>query len=550
LNLQSTIDNCSSFKELVEVSFNLLLSRNPVSATLMGIETYNDHWPDITFNGVTQDIQLLKAIHVKLKQLFTNAKIYPEDKPDFLLMSWFIKFSLFELEELQFWKSNPRLTSLIVSGFYSLLVKTHFDQERKVASIITRLNKISHLIESTKSRVTHPVQLWIDAELKACTNAPTFIKSMLFAFISLPKAQSNLLKESIDRALNALNKYEEWLRSLSGSSSLPINKEKFEKLIDLRKLGVTPDDIEDIGSSYLSQTELILEELVEQLPGSTVHEVRDQIRSKHPATFEEVVEKYREIAVAAKAFLWEKDLLTMPDEELQVIFTPPPVRHLLSIAAASPPGRFDQPQRGYFWCTPHDDLNMLKEHSYAYLHLLINHESYPGHHLHGVCKNTHPSLIRTSIFSHPSANLGLMYPSTLAAITEGWGLYCEEMMLNNGFGHDPKKPNLERIFLQVNALRWRATRMILDVQLHTGQISYDEAVAFLQTTTGYNEATCKAEVLMYTQSPGYFSSYLLGKHLLTQLKDELAIPDKAFHDTILYSGSVPFWFLKQFEFNQ
>jgi uncharacterized protein (DUF885 family) len=142
-----------------------------------------------------------------------------------------------------------------------------------------------------------------------------------------------------------------------------------------------------------------------------------------------------------------------------------------------------------------------------------------------------------------------MYSSKLAEITEGWGLYCEEMMYNSGYAHDLKHPDLEQKFLQINARRWRATRMVVDVGLHLGRMSMEEAATFLQEMTGYNETTARSEVLMYSLSPGYFLSYLLGYHLITELKKALPIPEKEFHNKLLYAGNVPWWFLKYSTFS-
>ncbi len=86
--------------------------------------------------------------------------------------------------------------------------------------------------------------------------------------------------------------------------------------------------------------------------------------------------------------------------------------------------------------------------------------------------------------------------------------------------------------------------MLVDIGLHTEKMQFDEAIDFLMEHTGYNPTTAKSEVLMYSLSPGYFLSYLLGRHLLEQLKERTPISEKEFHDKVLYSGNIPYWFLR------
>ena len=92
---------------------------------------------------------------------------------------------------------------------------------------------------------------------------------------------------------------------------------------------------------------------------------------------------------------------------------------------------------------------------------------------------------------------------------------------------------------------WRAARIVLDIRLHRGEIEVKDAVDFLVEHTGFERSVARAEVHRYTATPGYNLSYLLGKQLLMRLRaDEqarhgAAFSLKAFHDALLYSGSLP-----------
>jgi uncharacterized protein (DUF885 family) len=138
-----------------------------------------------------------------------------------------------------------------------------------------------------------------------------------------------------------------------------------------------------------------------------------------------------------------------------------------------------------------------------------------------------------------AANLG-------TETVEGWAHYCEQMMMEKGF-----VTSLEAKMVQLTGVIWRAVRIILDVKLARGAMGVDEAVDMLVKETGMAKDSAVAEVKRYTLSAGYPLSYLLGKHLILQLRDEIKekmgnkYTDKFFHDTITHNGNLPITFLRK-----
>ncbi|MDH5634758.1 MAG: DUF885 domain-containing protein, partial [Candidatus Bathyarchaeota archaeon] len=110
---------------------------------------------------------------------------------------------------------------------------------------------------------------------------------------------------------------------------------------------------------------------------------------------------------------------------------------------------------------------------------------------------------------------------------------------------------LESKLIQINDGIWRAVRIIVDVKLSRGEMSFDEAVNMLVKETGMSKEGAVAEVRRYTQTPGYALSYLLGKHLILQLREEVKqkagakYNEKFFHDTITANGYLPISLLRK-----
>ena len=183
--------------------------------------------------------------------------------------------------------------------------------------------------------------------------------------------------------------------------------------------------------------------------------------------------------------------------------------------------------------TPVEDKpEMLREFSFAGVRNTAVHEGYPGHHLQLTCAALNPSHARI---------LG-----DATETTEGWAHYCEDMMKEAGFSADPKTK-----FVQMTDQIWRACRIIIDIDLHTGKMGFDEAVDFLVRESGMERPGAIAEVKRYTYWPAYQLSYLLGKHLIGKLRTDVKkglgrrYSDKLFHDTILYAGSLPMKYIRE-----
>jgi uncharacterized protein (DUF885 family) len=309
---------------------------------------------------------------------------------------------------------------------------------------------------------------------------------------------------------------------------------KFEKLLKLRELGLTSDEIYQLGLKYLKELKAEREKLAQQIaPGKSIEEVFKQIESHAPKTFEEALKFTRKTMEEARRFVQEKNIATVyPEDMLLVEETPAFLAPVIPFAALMMPAKFDKPQIGIYIVTrPKDPANLGKHLNYHSIRNTAVHEAFPGHFLQGAISNR-GSFIR------------LLAEGT--ETVEGWAHYCEELMREKGF-----IPDLETRFIQINDMIWRAVRIIVDVKLSKGEMSFDEAVEMLVREAGLSKEAAVAEVRRYTQTPGYPLSYLLGKHLILNLKEEIKqkmgdkFDEKFFHDTIIANGYLPISMLRK-----
>jgi uncharacterized protein (DUF885 family) len=333
-----------------------------------------------------------------------------------------------------------------------------------------------------------------------------------------------------------LQEHIQWLESLKGKTidNWALGKEKFEKLILLRGLGMTSEEIYQIGIKYLKELKEERARIAAKIaPGKSVEEAMKTIEANAPKTFEEAVEATSKVMKESREFVVKNKLATVHDEDKLVVEeTPAFMAPLIPFAGLMMPSRFDKPMMGVYVVTrPKDIANLAKHLNYSGLRNTAVHEAFPGHFLQGAMSN------RSSL-------IHVLAQGT--ETVEGWAHYCEQMMMEHGF-----VTGLESKLIQVKDAIWRAVRIIVDVKLSRGEMDFDEAVNMLMKEVGISKEAAIAEVRWYTQEPGYPLSYLLGKHLILQLREGMKqkmgseYNERFFHDTVTANGYLPISLLRK-----
>ena len=208
--------------------------------------------------------------------------------------------------------------------------------------------------------------------------------------------------------------------------------------------------------------------------------------------------------------------------------TPEFRRHEIPFAAYLSPSPKDPDQVGYYYVTPVNDDDLLREHNWVGLENTSVHESYPGHHLQFSVANSIPAA---------STLPRLMNESSV--FYEGWALYCEQLMQEQGF-----LKTKEHRFVMLKDRLWRALRIIIDVKTQTGRMTYDEAADLMVRELHFPRAQACADLNWYSQSPSVPMGYALGWTIINRLREQeqKRLGDKfslrEFHDKLLSAGSI------------
>ena len=523
-------------RALVQSRFDAWVETWPGHATRFGLHQHDGRLPDLSRAAKEADIAAERAFVRQLEGVASETLSPPlAFERELALHS--ARLRLFSDEVVRGWERTSHATDEIGTAIFLLLARDFAPLEERLVSMTQRIEGIPLALRQVRDRLgSEPVGLWLEQEQSAARELPTLVAEIVAeAGTVWPGGSATLVRlhEAANAAEDALADYIAWIDGhLDGAGErTALGGPELDHLVELRALeGLTTDDILAIGYELLE-----VEHEARRAAGRSIDpslseaEVVARVKTDGPADFETALVAYREAMLRARGFIAERDLATLPaDDVLEVLPTPRHMRNMLPLAAYFDPAAFDRPIRGTYVVTPSvdDDPGAMREHNWSAIVNTSVHEAYPGHHLQLSAALATPTPAR------------LMLEAT--EFIEGWGMYCEQMMLEQGFEDTPAR----RVTVATDAI-WRAARIILDIRLHRGEMSVDEAVDFLVEHTGFERPVARAEVHRYTTDPGYNLSYLLGKVLLLRLRaDEQArlgegFSLKAFHDALLYSGSLP-----------
>ena len=524
----------SDFNAVAEAIIRARLKDDPVHATWTGVHDYDSELPDVTADGFAHSRNELKA-HIATLAAYTPGDLTAGERLDHRLLTSMLEVELRELTELQPEKHDPSLyPSIAADAIYSILAHDYTPLAQRIAHLVARLQKIPALLKAGRDNLVRSPRVWTDIAIDETKGALEFFEATVDPLLR-EYAEAHAPLRAAGAALREYVRFLKDTHTARDGMSFAIGRELFDyKLTHEHFLPYTSETLLEFGAEAVRLTEIRLQEVAQLIErGATWAELVEQLRSEHPVQGE-LLEQYQRGVLQARDFVVDRGLITLPaGESLEVVETPLFLRPTIPYAAYMAPGMFETRQQGLYYVTPVDkDADDRERHEQMLGHnrfsmLMTNvHESYPGHHVQLVLANQAPSLVRR------------YFDSTVFA--EGWALYCEQLVLDEGLSADPRA----RLF-QLKDQLWRACRIVIDVKLSTGAMTVDEAVAMLVDVAKLEHVNAVGEVRRYTQSPTQPMSYLVGKQQIIELRDRQrrklgnAFDLREFHDRLLSQGTIP-----------
>jgi len=501
---------------------------SPTTATFYGEHGFDDRLDDLTEENLDLYAAELGRLADRLRVVDVAG---PEDEADRDALLAEIAGRVLEHELERPWRRNPFEAATAVPGAILLLVAREFAPlEQRLRSAASRLEAAPRFLAQAKGLLDEPCpRLWRQMAAAAASSAADFLGEQLPQAAAGTK-MAGRVAEAATTAAAAMRDFARWLTEehaerFPDDAPFAIGEQALaRKLREVHCLDIPPAGFVAVGEAQLADAGDALAEQAGRLGSRDWPATLDEVKGRHPSQ-EELLPAYRKELDRLEQFVFEHDLATNPDAPALVEATPEFLRGVLGFAAYFASGPFDAWQQGYFWVTPPPEDAGLRDHSWAAIPAIAAHEGYPGHHLQITSVNRLESLTRRAVRS--------------PVMQEGWGLYTEQLMADVGYYSD------EARLAQLAMRRYRALRIVLDMQLSAGELSYEEAVERAMSVGRLAEPTARTEVARYTMSPTQPFGYLVGALELERLRAESqarlqdAFRLRRFHDRVLSYGHMP-----------
>jgi len=517
---------------LVESYLDLLWNLDPVAATAAGVTRYDGRLGAFDVENVQRYLAALKSIAGSLEE---SALETLDDEVDRTAVLGEIRTTIHRYEHEQPHIRNPVFwISHLLEGLHLLLAFSTRPRPERAAAAAARLREVPSFLRAARETLRECPRVFVETASLVAVQGLALVDAVARELV--PDDDPDF-PEACGAARSALTDFFAYLEDLldsDGAGPFAIGEDAFNfRLHYQHALRSTAPELWRYGMHLVEEVERDVAALARAIdPSAPWQDVVSRLRDDHP-TDEGLVDAYRAEMERARRFVADRGLVTIPEGRLDVVATPGFLRPLIPFAAYQPPGAFAEDRTGAFYVTrptgtqlPAERERLLRDHSVHELSSTALHEGYPGHHLQFLTAHGQPRLVRRII--------------STAVTVEGWALYCEEMMGEQGF-----YTSREECLFQKVALLWRACRVVVDVGLHTRGMGFDEAVDFLADRVHFERTNAEAEVRRYCAEPVYQLSYAVGRRELLRLRDAYrqarggAFALRDFHDAVLRFGGMP-----------
>jgi uncharacterized protein (DUF885 family) len=529
-----------SFAALAEAFLREEWQDAPVRASSLGIEGHDDRLDDQSAAAIA-DRRRRHAAWLARFDAVADAGLPAQDAIDRDLVRSILRGRLI-MADWEMWRRQPdTYTGPGLDGVFTLFLHRLRPEPELVRAAVARLGQVPGLIAEGKRNLTPELmpRVYVERALGQARAGVRYFRELLPAEV----ADSGLRARMAEAGATAAAAFEDFARFLEGmrdraAGTFAIGEARYTRILREREL--LPHDAGALREVGRREWDRLAAELTRcaRIVARTDDwpRVLQDLNADHPPTPEAMRAAYADWTERARRFLRERGLVTFPaGEECLVVPSPPFQRPVLAVASYQSPPPFSASRRGHFFVpfppdgAPEAEVQQrLEANNHASIPTTSVHEAYPGHHWHLVTMNGHPSAVRRA-FRTPY-------------FTEGWALYTEQMMREQGFFEDPRQE-----MSQYEALIFRAARIVVDTSLHAGEMSFDEAVRFMMERANLPAPTARAEVARYASWPTQASAYLTGclaildlraRYLARRGASDVATL-RTFHDTVAGSGGLP-----------
>lgn len=544
------------FKAHLDESFAM----RPFDATLLGEHRFDHLLDDISFDARQGWLAHYRRQLDKLTKEFGDAELSANGLIDYQIFRDDLARNIWLAENTKPFEEDPRTYgSYINDSVYSLLAQSTLPREKNIENAIARMKQIPRIIAVARQTLRTPPKPILETAILQNRGAISFYEKGIFELAG-DTPQLSSLKDTASAVVVELKKYQEFLEKdvlPNATNDWRLGKEKFSRKLQLVL------DIEWDADRVLAEAEaefarvqpdmyVVSRQLWyryfpnKTLPPDdkagrreTISLVINAVSQEH-GTPEALILDARNTVVSIKEFIKAKDILRLPEDDRCQVIEMPEFRRGNSLAYLDAALPLDPNGASYYAVSPPPAIwgeeqvrSFLEEYNRHMLQILTIHEAYPGHYVQLEYSNRCPSLIRRVLQS--------------GVFIEGWAVYTEQMMLDQGYGEGDLALRLNQLKFYLRAV----ANAILDHKMHCTKITDEEAVRFLMNDAYQAEGEARLKIVRAKQSSTQLSTYFTGRMAHYDLRQTIqremgdAFELGRFHEAVLDHGSVPVKFLPE-----
>ncbi|PHX95727.1 MAG: DUF885 domain-containing protein [Pedosphaera sp.] len=535
---------------------------HPTEATALGEHRFDDRMDDLSPAALEKSLAHLKQSRARLHKEIDRAKLSPDERINFDIFNHELEASIWVRENTQPFATNPRAYNEYISdSVFLILTQSRLPKETNVANAIGRMKQIPNVVAAAKANLKHPPRAVLETAIKQNKGSIGFYESDLFETVG-QTAQLAALKAEAARVVPTLKDYQQWLEKEllpRATDEWRLGKRKFSKKLEYTlNAGLSADEVLRDAEAEFTRVHNDMYVIARQLwhryfPATplpvadpagkreTVAKVIAAVSKEHSKP-EELLADARAQVDSIKKFIREKNILRLPEPDRCQIIAMPEFQRGNSLAYLNAAPALDPEAPSFYAISPpakdwtvQRTKSLLEEYNRHMLQILTIHEAYPGHYVQLEYSSRAPSLLRRVLGS------GVMI--------EGWAVYTEQMMLDQGYGAGP-----DELQLRLNQLKFylRAVcNSILDHKLHCANMSDDDAIRLMVEGAFQSQEEASLKLVRAKQTSTQLSTYFVGRMAHVRMREQMQreLGDKfnlaRYHEAVLSQGSVPMKYLPE-----
>src|SRR5215469_3849349 len=521
----------------------------PTVGTLTGYHQYDTQLEDYSRKNIEAQVAALKSFESRVSAV-PGADLDLTTRGDRELVLNNIRSTLLTIETIRSWEKNPDIYSSGMSASaFSLMERKFAPPDDRLRSLIAREKQMPVRLDEARANLKNPPHIFTEIALEQLPGNISFFEHDVpaaFADAKDPALKSEFAQTNA-AVIAALNSYQAWLKSdvlPKSNGDFRLGADTYAKKLAYDEMVDIPlDRLLEIGWADLRENQTHFNEIAKELePDKDPRQVLEELGSDHPAP-DKLLDSFRATFNSLIGFIRDRHIVTIPGDVRPIVEETPPFMRATTFASMDTPGPFEKHATEAYFNVTLPDKSLTPAQVDDYMHSFnvgtiiptAVHEAYPGHYIQFLWVPQAPSRARKLL----GANTNV----------EGWAHYCEQMMLDEGYGQPGSgaKDEREAKFLRLGQLQdalLRDARFIVGIEMHTGKMSYDQAVDFFQKEGYQPKETALVETKRGTGDPTYLY-YTLGKLEIMKLREDLkkkvgaAFSLEKFHDDFLRQGFPP-----------